>query len=274
MKTLVIPDLHGKDIWKDMVASDDFTEIVFLGDYVDCFGLSHITQLESEKKRLQGILSKEKDDSYKVYYLRQIENAQRQLDFVNRNFVSDESIVQNLRDIIWFKKANASKVTLLMGNHDVVYLKKFVHFTCSGHNMALEGMLTPIFTDNKDLFQAAHHSQDDILLTHGGVNSLYLEKYEYSTRPTEIANKLNEEFKNYDENPHIFLSGDFRPGPFWQRPDSLTYAQPQGFWQIVGHTGFKEVTFDLRNKICYADCLNSQNQFVVIYNDNIGIRNL
>ena len=241
MKTLVIPDLHGKSIWKDIVKSDDFSEIVFLGDYVDCFGLSYVTQIENEKKRFHQLLKgkiKYPEDS--IYYLRQIQGLEKHLEFVNRNFVTDEDIVRNLQDIVEFKKANPKKVTLLMGNHDVVYLRKFMHFLCSGHNMALEGMLTPIFTDNKDLFQAAYHSRDDMLLTHAGVNSLYLERYEYSNRPTEISNKLNEEFKNYDEHSHIFLSGDFRPGPFWQRPDSLAYAEPQGFWQIVGHTGFKD----------------------------------
>lgn len=36
MKILIIPDLHGKDIWKKLV-SDEYDKIIFLGDYVDSF---------------------------------------------------------------------------------------------------------------------------------------------------------------------------------------------------------------------------------------------
>lgn len=37
MKTLVIPDLHGKSIWKLMVHMEKPDRVVFLGDYYDCF---------------------------------------------------------------------------------------------------------------------------------------------------------------------------------------------------------------------------------------------
>lgn len=40
MKILTIADLHGKSIWKQLVAENEADKIVFLGDYVDAFGLS------------------------------------------------------------------------------------------------------------------------------------------------------------------------------------------------------------------------------------------
>jgi hypothetical protein len=37
MKILVIPDLHGKNIWEKAVAHTDWDHVVFLGDYVDAW---------------------------------------------------------------------------------------------------------------------------------------------------------------------------------------------------------------------------------------------
>ena len=36
--TLIIPDLHGKDTWKNMITQTNPNQIVFLGDYFDCYG--------------------------------------------------------------------------------------------------------------------------------------------------------------------------------------------------------------------------------------------
>lgn len=41
MKTLIIPDLHGKSIWKNIIETDQsYDEIIWLGDYVDSFNHS------------------------------------------------------------------------------------------------------------------------------------------------------------------------------------------------------------------------------------------
>jgi hypothetical protein len=37
MKTLIIPDLHGKPIWKDMIKQVHPDRVIFLGDYFDCY---------------------------------------------------------------------------------------------------------------------------------------------------------------------------------------------------------------------------------------------
>ncbi len=38
MKTLIIPDLHGKSNWKLMIYQEHPDRVVFLGDYFDCYG--------------------------------------------------------------------------------------------------------------------------------------------------------------------------------------------------------------------------------------------
>lgn len=46
-KILVIPDLHGKDIWKRAVNEIEHDKVVFLGDYFDSFYIDGNTQLEN-----------------------------------------------------------------------------------------------------------------------------------------------------------------------------------------------------------------------------------
>lgn len=38
MKTLIIPDLHGKTIWRAIIEKEQPNRIIFLGDYFDCYG--------------------------------------------------------------------------------------------------------------------------------------------------------------------------------------------------------------------------------------------
>ena len=39
---LILPDIHGRDFWRDAVSARDFSEIVFLGDYLDPYGRENI----------------------------------------------------------------------------------------------------------------------------------------------------------------------------------------------------------------------------------------
>ena len=49
MKTVVIGDIHGRDIWKQIVAKehDDTDEFVFVGDYFDSFTVKGLDQINN-----------------------------------------------------------------------------------------------------------------------------------------------------------------------------------------------------------------------------------
>lgn len=64
MKILTMPDLHGKDYWKE-VDVDKYDLIVFLGDYTDDYDVSNITILEN----LKSIISLKKDYPDKIVLL-------------------------------------------------------------------------------------------------------------------------------------------------------------------------------------------------------------
>ena len=60
MKTyniLTIGDLHGKDVWKQIInkynQEDDLHKIVFLGDYLDSFDVSKVGQLENLRELIE-----------------------------------------------------------------------------------------------------------------------------------------------------------------------------------------------------------------------------
>ena len=50
MKVLIIPDVHGRDFWREAISREEFDKVVFLGDYTDpYFGES------TDEKALQGL---------------------------------------------------------------------------------------------------------------------------------------------------------------------------------------------------------------------------
>lgn len=51
MKTCVIADVHGRDLWKQIVAQEsDADRFVFLGDYFDSFDISGVEQMHNFKE--------------------------------------------------------------------------------------------------------------------------------------------------------------------------------------------------------------------------------
>ena len=49
MKTIFIGDIHGRDIWKDIVSQEQPDQVIFIGDYFDSFDLSAAVQLANFK---------------------------------------------------------------------------------------------------------------------------------------------------------------------------------------------------------------------------------
>ena len=67
MKTLVLGDIHGKTVWKDIIDSENPDKIIFLGDYVSTHDkISSSQQIDN----LENILSYKEDNLDKVILLR------------------------------------------------------------------------------------------------------------------------------------------------------------------------------------------------------------
>ena len=50
MKTIFIGDIHGRDIWKDIVSQEKPDRVVFIGDYFDSFDISGPKQIQNFKE--------------------------------------------------------------------------------------------------------------------------------------------------------------------------------------------------------------------------------
>jgi len=54
MKTLILGDIHGRNIWKDIIESEEgLDHIIFMGDYFDSFDIPGIDQLHNFKEILR-----------------------------------------------------------------------------------------------------------------------------------------------------------------------------------------------------------------------------
>ena len=126
---LVMPDVHGREFWKDYndpVKVKEYEKIVFLGDYLDPYHEERISVPEA---------------------------------------------IENFKEIIEFKRANAEKVVLLLGNHDMPYYSKEYFEKCGPwfcrHDSAHHDEIAQLFNDNKELFQLVY-VHDDVVFSHAG----------------------------------------------------------------------------------------------------------
>lgn len=67
MKYLVLGDIHGRTIWKDIIAKENPDKIIFLGDYVSTHdGIP----AEQQMSNLEDILNYKDENPDKVVLLR------------------------------------------------------------------------------------------------------------------------------------------------------------------------------------------------------------
>jgi len=52
-KTIIIGDIHGRDIWKSIVAQEKPDRVVFIGDYFDSFNIESVTQQHNFKEIIE-----------------------------------------------------------------------------------------------------------------------------------------------------------------------------------------------------------------------------
>lgn len=53
MKTIIIGDIHGRNIWKEIVSKESYDRVIFVGDYFDSFNIPGIEQIHNFKEICQ-----------------------------------------------------------------------------------------------------------------------------------------------------------------------------------------------------------------------------
>ena len=231
MKIIAIGDIHGKTIWKDIVESEEFDKVVFIGDYVDTHeDISPARQI----KNLEEILaykSNNKDDvvlllgNHDYHYLPGISaeysrfqgNALPQFRGIFKNAL-DKELVQAcyMEDGVIYTHAGVSRIWA-RDNHINVedYTPKEVQEYINNYFL---------YNTSKFGFQ--------------------LSKQKRLADPT-------------GDNAY--------QSPMWIRPQSLLTDKLHGFKQVVGHTRRPEIV--IYNDIAFIDVLDNENVQYLEVND-------
>lgn len=214
IKVLIIPDVHGREFWKEpvkQVLENTDARIVFLGDYLDPypFDFKH-------------------GENYK------------------------EIAIGNFNEIINLKKEYNDRITLLIGNHDCS--ERFSLDICDCrtdyHNFE---RIRNIFSENKDLFQLADEEyvgEKHYIFSHAGIHKGYVKEafpYDFDAITEEnVVSWFNDAYKAEDANVINSLGrydryrgwGGYEYGSIvWADIRSWFKDDYDGYgYQIVGHT--------------------------------------
>ena len=203
---IIIPDVHGRVFWKEIVKNSE-DKIIFLGDYVDPYPGENIS--------LIGALD-------------------------------------NLSEIIDYKKSNPSKVILLLGNHDFMYMDSEHNKYSCRHDFENEPKITKILMDNRDLFEMKYSIKVKnklYICSHAGILKPWIEKYKnlFGEFPGSL-DKINELYRNWD--PEFISSlleiSYYRGGwsdfgsMIWSDVREHSVSCEENVYQIFGHTQLKD----------------------------------
>lgn len=214
MKTLVLGDIHGRTIWKDIVERENLDFVIFLGDYVSTYGFE---TAEEQLDNLEEILQYKEKNPGKVILLRGNHDTQ------HLGYYWAECSGWNPK--VWQKMSQSE------------FKERFLNLT------------QWIYIDNelKTIFSHAGVSSrwiqdvEKYLVTNRG------SQYDDGTIDSEIVLELI----NTIEPCELF---GFRPSnyfdmcgtsptqpPTWIRPETLCTCNVIGYDQVVGHTPIREI---------------------------------
>ncbi len=195
-------------------------------------------------------------------------------DYVDSRTISEQDIINNLKEIIALKKAMPDKIVLLLGNHDVHYLF-YPDFPQNGFMKNSQEALTELFVANKDLFQVAYQVKN-YLFTHAGVSKTwYGENIKYfGSNPISLADILNDMYLDEKAREVLFQASHLRGGKdpsggiIWADKSETDDDYLFGYHQIVGHTKVSDIERyewkGLETSITYIDVLSASETFYEI----------
>ena len=164
-------------------------------------------------------------------------------DYVDSTTIATDRILDNLKEIIAFKRSKPEKVILLWGNHDIQY-RFYPQYLCSGFRPEMLEPYQKLFVQFHDLFQVAWFS-DDYLFTHAGLSQKWAGRQliDKSADGKTWADWLNRNFENEKLRDAIAIVGHARGGlaehggPLWcDFGRELMQAPYPGINQVLGHS--------------------------------------
>lgn len=275
-RILIFPDIHGRNFWRrplDICLKDYFeltsttknylrniNHIIFLGDYCD----PYFGEYDPNAIRIRN-------------------NEYHEGDYLQ----ADEYMLANLADIIQYKDNHKSKITLLLGNHDMHYINKTFYRMCGGsrYNMKYSEKIKTLINEDIDLFDIAwsiDKLDKTFLFTHAGVNlgwflnhtehdnikrneyNLVFTKEDVEKGPSTMAEELNKingkNFPSLCEVAWVRGGSDTYGSPLWNDYTEMLDTKESDFvpfngklFQVFGHTQLKDNPICASNYVC-CDC--------------------
>ena len=209
---IIIPDIHGRNFWKEAVTGREEDIIVFLGDYLDPY-----------------------PHDFFVYIADEIW----------------EQTLNNFNDIIEFKKKHPSNVVLRLGNHDLHYIYPKMDDS-SRYDYERASQIKEKFNENKDIFLLAYERTINgkrFIFSHAGIHKLWTaDWFGSSVTDKNVVDYMNNGYLANDPSLPRALDqySTYRGG--WESYGSMVWADVREWWsekprsspfgdvQIFGHT--------------------------------------
>lgn len=193
MKILVLGDIHGRTVWKQIIENENPDKIIFLGDYV---------------------------------------STHEDIDAIQQ--------IDNLEEILKFKKSNSDKVILLRGNHDTQHLG-YEWAECSGYNynvaQYMQQEVKEEFLENTQWI----YREGNIIFSHAGISKVWM-----MNNDLQHVDQINElpPSKVFGFTPDSFFdycgTSKTQP-PTWIRLKELVRYGVDNYIQVVGHTPIAKI---------------------------------
>lgn len=249
MKNIYIGDIHGRDVWKQIVEKhDDADNIVFIGDYFDSFDISGIEQLRNVQEIVEFKKERELDPTKKVYLL--IGNH----DIHYWPGVKDRGSTSGFQSTMMFQFEQ-----FFRENGDMFQMSVSLGTTINRRLCTHAGVSYKFL---KDVGYWTHDYKDESNIS-DFLNDLFKHK------PNEFT------FNSYADRYMGFVDGygdDEGQSPIWIRPRSLQRSNKNTdlkkmYVQIVGHTQQNHI--DIKGKTTggkyyYIDTLPSGEYLVEV----------
>lgn len=225
MRIIIVPDVHGRDFWKQAINSNA-DKIIFLGDYLDhYYGESDD---DHDIDNFEEIIQFKKDNPDKVILLL----GNHDWSYYNEEIYRSEEY--------WCRHDHK--------NHDIIH-KLFED----------NANLFQLYYEIPNFCKAI--KQEKILFTHAGFTNHYFDKTSELFDTTDIHKILEELFKPENHPALIFYVSYFRGG--FAKSGSIVWADVrehgetknkylEPYYQIFGHTYCKNEI--IRDNIAMLDC--------------------
>lgn len=184
--------------------------------------------------------------------------------------ISENTQINNLQEIIDFKKNNLDKVILLRGNHDMQHLG-YSWAECSG----LQRNVQQFMMENKDEFLKYTqwiYINEDIVFSHAGISQVWLDNC--GIKLEDINSMELSELFGFTPNSIMDTYGNsVTQPPTWIRPGTLAACNIKGYTQIVGHTPVRYIA-DIYKSCKYNEhiwlCDNLPTEYVVVVDGEVS----